>query len=158
MTANCRSSAKEQLPLFLITLPRTAKSQDIFALSSLCRIAIKVEPYKTQNALTQCYNCQKFDHVRALLVMSGQPPVQGLWRAREHFFSTDMLKCQLTVGETAHPYNYRAVGMQRRGMKKEFPKSQRMLSLKFTTPAMWLAEALWRNQNKRSDHIYARIQ
>jgi hypothetical protein len=53
------------LPLFLITLPRTAKSQDILKLPSLCHIYIKVEVYRSQNALTQSYNCQKFGHVWA---------------------------------------------------------------------------------------------
>jgi hypothetical protein len=36
------------LPLFLITLPRTEKFHDIFKLSSLCHICIKVEAYKFQ--------------------------------------------------------------------------------------------------------------
>jgi hypothetical protein len=34
------------LPLFLITLPRSEKSQEIFRLQSLCHIAIKVEAYR----------------------------------------------------------------------------------------------------------------
>jgi hypothetical protein len=46
------------LPLFLITLPRTAKSQEIFQLPSLCHISIKVEAYRAQSALTQYHNCQ----------------------------------------------------------------------------------------------------
>jgi hypothetical protein len=57
--------AKSKLPLFLITLPRTEKSQEIFKLTCLCHISIKVEAYKNQNGLTQCYNCQKFGHVWA---------------------------------------------------------------------------------------------
>jgi hypothetical protein len=64
MTTIRRSATEEpsstNLPLFLITLPRTPKSQDIFQLRSLCHIAIKVEAYKAQSGLTQCYNCQKF--------------------------------------------------------------------------------------------------
>jgi hypothetical protein len=40
--------------LFLITLCRMAKSDDIFWLTSLCHIAIKVEGYRTQNRLMQC--------------------------------------------------------------------------------------------------------
>jgi hypothetical protein len=51
------------LPLFLVTLPRTAKSQELFHLTCLCHFAIKVEAYKSQNGLTQCYNCQQFGHV-----------------------------------------------------------------------------------------------
>jgi hypothetical protein len=44
-------------PLFLIviTLPRTAKSQEIFQLN-ICHISIKVEVYKAHNGLTRCYN------------------------------------------------------------------------------------------------------
>jgi hypothetical protein len=53
------------LPLFLITLPRAAKSQEIFRLTALCHIAIGVEAYRAQNSLTQCHNCQQFGHVWA---------------------------------------------------------------------------------------------
>jgi hypothetical protein len=40
------------LPLFFVTLPKTAKSQEIFHLPSLCHTAIKVEAYRAQSALT----------------------------------------------------------------------------------------------------------
>jgi hypothetical protein len=43
-------------PLFLITLPRTSKSREIFKLTSLCHIAIKIEAYKAQTGLAQCNN------------------------------------------------------------------------------------------------------
>jgi hypothetical protein len=47
MTTTRRSSPEEpkvtNLPLFLVTLTRTATSQEIFHLPSLCHIAIKVE-------------------------------------------------------------------------------------------------------------------
>jgi hypothetical protein len=50
MTATHRSPPKKSkiinLPLFLVTLLRTAKSQEIFRLSSLCHIAIRVEAYR----------------------------------------------------------------------------------------------------------------
>jgi hypothetical protein len=63
------------LPLFLVTLPRTTKSSELFKLSSLRRIFIKVEAYKTHNILTQCFNCQTFGHVWA---NCKQPP-RCLW-------------------------------------------------------------------------------
>jgi hypothetical protein len=68
------------LPLFLITLPRAAKSQEIFRLNNLCHISIEVEAYKAQNGLTQCYNCQQFGHVWAnpWLVVRWRPPAQGV--------------------------------------------------------------------------------
>jgi hypothetical protein len=69
MTTTRRShtegASTSNIPLFLITLPRTSKSQDIFRLTGLCHIAIKVEEYKAQSGLTQCYNCQQFGHVWA---------------------------------------------------------------------------------------------
>jgi hypothetical protein len=68
------------LPLFLVTLRRTTKSQDLFKLSNLCHISIKVESYKCQDALTQCYNCQKFGHVWA---NCKQPP-RCLWCGGGH--------------------------------------------------------------------------
>jgi hypothetical protein len=88
------------LPLFLVTLPRTTESQDIFRLSSLCDISIRAESYKSQNALTQCYNCQTFGNAwanckqppRCLWRM--RPPAQRLSGKREH--NTNML--QLPVG------------------------------------------------------------
>jgi hypothetical protein len=47
MTTTRRSSPEEpkitNLPLFLVTLPRRAKSQEIFRLPSLCHIAIRLE-------------------------------------------------------------------------------------------------------------------
>jgi uncharacterized paraquat-inducible protein A len=67
MTATRRSPSERSktinLPLFLITLPRTAISQEIFRLQSLCHIAIRMEAYRAQNDLTQCHNCQQFGHV-----------------------------------------------------------------------------------------------
>jgi hypothetical protein len=51
MTTTRRSPPEESkvssLPLFLVTLPRSAKSQEIFRLPSLCHIAIRVESYRT---------------------------------------------------------------------------------------------------------------
>jgi hypothetical protein len=44
----------ENLPLFLVTLTRNAKSQEIFKLNSLNHIIIKVESYRAQTGLTQC--------------------------------------------------------------------------------------------------------
>jgi hypothetical protein len=64
MTTTRRSQSEETptkaLPLFLITLPRTAKSQEIFRLTALCHIAIRVEMYRAQNGLTQCHISRLF--------------------------------------------------------------------------------------------------
>jgi hypothetical protein len=67
-------------PLFLITLDRSEKSKDIFKLTNICHIAVKVEAYRAQSGLTQCYNCQKFGHV---LENCRQPP-RYLWCGGGH--------------------------------------------------------------------------
>jgi hypothetical protein len=67
ITSTRQSQSEEMptknLPLFLITLPRTAKSQEIFRLTALCHIAFRMEVYRAPNGLTQCHNCQQFGHV-----------------------------------------------------------------------------------------------
>jgi hypothetical protein len=52
-------------PLIQITLPRTAKSQEIFQLPSLWHIVIRVQAHRVQTGLRQCRNCQQFGHVWA---------------------------------------------------------------------------------------------
>jgi hypothetical protein len=57
MTTSHRSPSEgtitRNLPLFLITLPRTAKSQEIFKLQYVCHISIRVKAYRAQIGLTQ---------------------------------------------------------------------------------------------------------
>jgi hypothetical protein len=53
------------LPLFLITLPRSAESQEIFKLTALCHMSIGVKAYSAKNGLTKCHNCQQFGLVWA---------------------------------------------------------------------------------------------
>jgi hypothetical protein len=101
------------LPLFLVTLPRTQKSQENFKLSSLCHICIKVEAHKSQSSLTQCFNCQQFGHVWA---NCKQPP-HCLWCGGGHLHKDCPEKgktsstpaccnCQLAEGEKPYPANY----------------------------------------------------
>jgi hypothetical protein len=72
VTSTRRSQSKETPTKNLPLLPRTAKSQEIFRLTALCHIAIRVEVYRAQNGLMQCYNCQHFGHIWA---NCKQPPV-----------------------------------------------------------------------------------
>jgi hypothetical protein len=67
------------LPLFLVALPPEQKnSKNIFKLSNLCNIIIKVEAYRTQNRLKHCHNCPQFGDV---LANCKQPP-RFLWCGR----------------------------------------------------------------------------
>jgi hypothetical protein len=74
------TATTRNLPLFLITLSRTAKSQEIFHLPSLCHISIRVKAYRAQTGLTQCHNCRQFGHVWA---NCRQPP-RCLWCGDGH--------------------------------------------------------------------------
>jgi hypothetical protein len=114
------------LPLFLVTLSSTTKSQDLYKLSNLCHISIKVELYKSQNGLTQCYNCQKFGHVWA----NCKQPYCCLWFGGSHLHKDCPEKgnasstpascnCQLTEGEKAHPANYRGCRYSEEEMRKK---------------------------------------
>jgi hypothetical protein len=116
------------LPLLLVTLQRTVKPQDLFKLSSLCHISIKVESCKSQNTLTQCYNCQKLGHVWAnckqplfppLLVVWGRPHAQRLPGEGERISTPACCNCQLAEGETAHPANYRRCRHAQEEMRKK---------------------------------------
>jgi hypothetical protein len=66
MFTTCLSPAEKtitvKIALFLITLPRMSKSHEIFKLTSPCHIDIRVDAYKAQIGVMQCYNCQQFGH------------------------------------------------------------------------------------------------
>jgi hypothetical protein len=51
--------------LLLVTLARNEKSPEIFKLTNLSHVIIKVETYRAQAGLTQCYNWQTFRDVWA---------------------------------------------------------------------------------------------
>jgi hypothetical protein len=80
MTTTRRSSSDEtattrNLPLFLITLPRTAKSQEIFLLPRICHIFVRVVAYRAQTGLFNVITAKSFDTsgltVGNLLVVCG---------------------------------------------------------------------------------------
>jgi hypothetical protein len=159
MTSSRRSPSEgtlpRNLPLFLITLPRTDKSQEIFRLTALCHITIRVEAYRAQNSLTQCHNCQQFGHIWA---NCRQPP-RCLWCGGGHLHKECPQKgnaastpaccnCQLAEGEKPHPANYRGCKhareeLQRRKAQRA-PKTTtgRVFSSNRTTAGVSFAAAL----------------
>jgi hypothetical protein len=143
------------LPLFLVTLPRTPKSPEIFKLSSLCHISIKVEAYKSRNTLTQCYNCQKFGHVWA---NCKQPPrcmscggghLHKDCPEKENTSSTPACcNCQLAEGEKPLPANYRGCKRAKEELRNKRPQgtpkttSGRVFSSNPVKPHLSFAAAL----------------
>jgi hypothetical protein len=67
MTAKCpnpeRGLTHTTLPLFLVTLARKQKAPEIFKLTVLNKIVIKIKAYRSQNGLIQYYNYQCFGHI-----------------------------------------------------------------------------------------------
>jgi hypothetical protein len=170
MTTTRRSATEEpttiNLPLFLTTLHRTPKSQDIFQLRSLCHIAIKVEEYTAQTGLTQCYNCQKFGHVCAnckqpprCLWCGGGPlhkecPEKGNASSKPAYCN-----CKLGDGEEPHPSNYRGCSHATEELRKKKsqgapkPATARVFTSSFTNPGESIAAALRANkQQKQTPH------
>jgi hypothetical protein len=157
MTSTHWSQSEEtptkNLPLFLITLPRTAESQEIFRLTALCHIAIRVEVYRAQNGLTQCHNCQQFGHIWANYK---QPPCR-LWCGGGHLHkkcpekenaasTLTCCNCQLAEGEKAHPANYRgcrhAKLQKRKSQRRPKTTTGRVFSSNLTTSGISFAAAL----------------
>jgi hypothetical protein len=150
------------LPLFLVTLPRTQKSHEIFKLSSLCHICIKVEAYKSQSSLTQCYNCQQFGHVWA---NCKQPPrclCCGGGHLHKDFpekgkasSTPACCNCQLAEGVKPHPANYRGCKHAKDEMRKKKPHATpkpmagRVFSFNSFKPHLSFAAALRGQSNKK---------
>jgi hypothetical protein len=159
MIATCRSPPEQfkimNLTLLLVTLSGTAKSQEIFRLTSLCHTAIRVEAYRAQNTLTQCHNCQQFGHIWANCEQA--PHCLWCWgrylykdcSERRHAASTPTCcNCHLAEGEKAHLANYRGCRHGKEQLQKR--KSQRIpktttgmvFSSNLTTPGVSFVAAL----------------
>jgi hypothetical protein len=121
--------------LFLICLPRTSKSKEVFKLTSLCHIAVRVDAYKSQTCLMQCYNCQKFGYVWA---NCKQPPT-FMWCEGGHLHkecpeegntSTIPTCCNpnLVDGGEPHPSSYRGCRHAKEEMRRR--KLQRVAKTK----------------------------
>ncbi|GFW38624.1 hypothetical protein TNCV_3879931 [Trichonephila clavipes] len=48
------------MPLFLLTLPKNMINKDIFNMTELCYLKIKVEPLRPKIGPAQCFRCQGF--------------------------------------------------------------------------------------------------
>jgi hypothetical protein len=96
MSTNRRSPSEgtlsKNLPLFLITLPRTAKSQEIFRLTALCHIATGLRT-ALRNATTANSSATFGQTVSKLLVVcaEGRPPAKGVPGKRERCLHSSLL-------------------------------------------------------------------
>jgi hypothetical protein len=103
----------ETFPLLLVTLTRNVKSQEMLKLNSLNHIIIKVESYRGETGLTQCYSCQNFVHVW----VNCKQPRRCLWCGGGHLHrecpektntgcTLSCCNCSLVEGQKPHPASY----------------------------------------------------
>jgi hypothetical protein len=100
------------IPLFLVTITRNEKAMEIFKLTNLNHVIIKVEAYRNQGGLTRCHNCQNFGHVWATC----RQPARCMWcgqrastaktpsgRASSSRYTTPALSFQAAVPGDSQP-------------------------------------------------------
>jgi hypothetical protein len=170
LTSNGRSPEgdNQRLPLFLITLQKTAKSTEIFKLTNLCHMIIKVESYRARNKLTQFFNCQKFGHIAGIC---RQPPrCMGCGGSHIHKECPETnnretsiphcCNCQLKDGERPHPSNYRGCShakeeLQRKRMQRPSNSGQeaRKFSPEYVVPGKSFAAALDSNPKQQQPPV-----
>jgi hypothetical protein len=90
MTATRRSpsegSTTIKVPLFLLTMLRTAKSEHIFRLQSPCLIAIRVEALRSDITGAVRPGVGKLQATSPLLVVRRRSPAKGMPRERKYIF------------------------------------------------------------------------
>jgi hypothetical protein len=120
------------LPLFLVTLPRTTKFQDLFKLSNLCHISIKVESYKSLNALTSATTARRL--ATSGLIANNLPnacdvggghlhkdcPERGAQLQRQHAATASWLKERQHIPPTTE-----AAGMLKKKCRREISREHR---------------------------------
>ncbi|GFY09709.1 putative RNA-directed DNA polymerase from transposon X-element [Trichonephila clavipes] len=57
-----RSKTKSPLPIFMVELKRISDSPDIFQLKKCCYLAVQVKTFSRRPGVSQCYNCNLFNH------------------------------------------------------------------------------------------------
>ncbi|GFU47344.1 nucleic-acid-binding protein from transposon X-element [Trichonephila clavipes] len=57
-----RSKTKAPLPIFMVELEKKPDSPDIFKLKKCCYLAVQVDAFNRRPGVSQCYNCNLFNH------------------------------------------------------------------------------------------------
>jgi len=148
--------AAYNIPVFLVTLTRNKKASEIFKLTNLGHVIVRVEAYKAQSEMTQDLNCKRFGHIR---VNCKQPP-RCMWCGGGHLHrgcpektkensTLRCCSCTLAEGGKPHPSNYRGCSrakeetLRRRAERAPTKKTPigRVFSSRYATPALSFAAA-----------------
>ncbi|GFY27870.1 nucleic-acid-binding protein from transposon X-element [Trichonephila clavipes] len=55
-------STKAPLPIFMVEVRRTETAQDIYDAKNVCYLCVTIDPFRRKPGITQCYNCNYFNH------------------------------------------------------------------------------------------------
>ncbi|GFV61431.1 nucleic-acid-binding protein from transposon X-element [Trichonephila clavipes] len=57
-----RSKTKSPLPIFMVELEKKPDSPDIFQMKKCCYLTVQVDAFNRRPGVSQCYNCNLFNH------------------------------------------------------------------------------------------------
>ncbi|GFW87408.1 uncharacterized protein TNCV_1267811 [Trichonephila clavipes] len=57
-----RSKTKAPLPIFMVELEKKSDSPDIFKVKKCCYLAVQIDAFNRRPGVSQCYNCNLFNH------------------------------------------------------------------------------------------------
>ncbi|GFX05856.1 putative RNA-directed DNA polymerase from transposon X-element [Trichonephila clavipes] len=57
-----RSKTKSPLPIFMVELEKKPDSPDIFKMKKCCCLMVQVDAFNRRPGVSQCYNCNLFNH------------------------------------------------------------------------------------------------
>ncbi|GFV45820.1 nucleic-acid-binding protein from transposon X-element [Trichonephila clavipes] len=57
-----RSKTKSPLPIFMVELEKKPDSPDIFKIKKCCYLTVQVDAFNRRPGVSQCYNCNLFNH------------------------------------------------------------------------------------------------
>ncbi|GFQ74283.1 nucleic-acid-binding protein from transposon X-element [Trichonephila clavata] len=57
-----KAKTKYKLPIFMVELTNKPDSPDIFKLKTCCHLMVKTDSFNRRPGITQCYNCNLFNH------------------------------------------------------------------------------------------------
>ncbi|GFT83993.1 nucleic-acid-binding protein from transposon X-element [Trichonephila clavipes] len=55
-------STKAFLPIYMVGVRRTEMAQNIYDVKNVCYLCVTVDPFQRKPGVTQCYNCNYFNH------------------------------------------------------------------------------------------------
>ncbi|GFQ75928.1 nucleic-acid-binding protein from transposon X-element [Trichonephila clavata] len=131
-----KSKTKHKLPMFMVELTAKPDSPDIFKLKTCCHLMVKIDTFNRRPGITQCYNCNLFNHsskychMRTRCLKCGQQHRTKDCEIKEKLEKPTCINCK-EVGHLASSFNCPKYPQ----IKKKTEKAQNPNENKNTFPA-----------------------